>query len=119
MTTTLTRGIVNPAHAPNRAARGAAWFDEHFLRWSRPIDLQKFNVANHGECPVAWICGDYSTGLDSIFRIMGHPRNEYTVLCDLGFDAPLGPDRDREAYYLALQVAWVKEICDRQAGGSK
>lgn len=114
MTATLVRTRIDPRMAPSRAARGAAWLDDHHRDWWSAIDMVKFHVANHSECPLAWVYGDYAKGLDRVLRMMGDPGDGYTVLLDLGFDAPLGDDGERAAYHRALQVAWVKEITGRQ-----
>lgn len=114
MTATITRKAIDPALAPSRAARGAAWLDDHHRDWWSPIDAGDFQVANHSKCPLAWVYADYAKGLNAVMRIMGGPKNPYTILCDLGFDSPLGPDDEREAYHRALQVAWMKEVTGRQ-----
>lgn len=119
MTTTIaprTRKPVIPAMAPARAARGAAWFDDNRDKWWSPIDLKQFSVANSSQCPLAWVYGaDYHVGMNRVLREMGMADCGYSVLVDFGFDAPLGPDADRAKYHAALQVAWVKEISDRQS----
>lgn len=114
MTATLVRSRVDPYMAPSRAARGAAWLDDHHRDWWSGISMKQFDVANHSECPLAWVYGDYARGLNKILKAMGDPGNGYTVLLDLGFDAPLGDDDERAEYHRALQVAWVKEITSRQ-----
>lgn len=111
---TATRPRIDPRLAPARAVRGADWLDQNHRDWAGPIDLKKFQVANHSECPLAWVYSDYASGLNRVLRLMGDPGNDYTVLVDLGFDAPTGPDDEREVYHRALQVAWVKEVVGRQ-----
>lgn len=116
MIATLDRPAIVPALAPSRAARGAAWFDEHHRDWWSPIDLKEFQVANYSRCPLAWVYADYEKGIKRVLAIMGTPRMGYSVLVDHGWDAPLGPDEDRAEYHRVLQVAWVKEILGRQRG---
>lgn len=109
-----TRNRIDPALAASRARRGADWFDQHHRDWWSPIELKKFKVANYSECPLAWIYADYRKGLDRVLQIMGDPKNGYTILVDMGWDAPLGPDEEREAYHAALQDAWLLEVGGRQ-----
>lgn len=118
MTMTRIRTPVIPSLAPARAARGASWFDEHHRSWWSGINTREFQVANYSKCPLAWMYGDYEKGVTRVLAIMETPRMDYSMIVDFGFDSPLGPDEDREAYHRALQVAWLKEIVARQSGRS-
>jgi len=114
MTALAERPALDPALAAHRARRGSDWLDSHHRDWWSGIRLVDFRVANHSKCVLAWVYGDYSTGIARVFELMEKPRGGYTVLVDHGFDAALGPEDEREAYHEALQAAWVVEISSRQ-----
>lgn len=116
MTTSLVRPAIDPAMASHRAGRGAAWLDDNHRDWWSAIDLDKLKVANHSACPLAWVYADYATGLDRVVAREGGSTRPYTLLVDLGFDGPLGPDDERAAYHAALQCAWSREISRRKKG---
>lgn len=90
-----------------RAARGAARFDQVRPGWSGGINVGTVDVRSLDRCPAGQVFGSFGAAL----RELGISSRDQDTIVALGLD--VHPNEGNRQGYAALSAAWAREINDR------
>jgi hypothetical protein len=90
-----------------RAARGAARFDQVRPGWSSGINPGTVDVRSLNRCPAGQVFGSFSVAL----KELGINGQDQETIVELGLD--VHPHESTRNGYAALSAAWESEINER------
>lgn len=95
-------------HAEELAIAGATYLDENYPGWRDSISAQNLDMASGSQCILGQFFGDYDEGIEQIWKRDFY--NEYDQDSDVARDHGF---LENGACYMALDLAWQKELLKR------